>query len=97
MVTTSAGATRVIEALSERFGAKLSTNRDIVVRHGLSEGHHRGIPPDAVFFASSTDEVAEVVRACAAEKVPVIAFGTGTGLEGNVPRSMAGSASTSPR
>jgi D-lactate dehydrogenase (cytochrome) len=84
MVTGRADATQVIEALSARFGTKLSTNRDILVRHGLSEGHHRGIPPDAVFFATSTEEVAEVVRLCAAAKVAVIAYGTGTALEGNV-------------
>jgi D-lactate dehydrogenase (cytochrome) len=84
MVTRSANATRVIEALQGRFGARLSTNRDILERHGLNEGHHRGIPPDAVLFAESTEEVAEAVSLCAAEKVPVIAFGTGTALEGNV-------------
>ncbi|WP_027134520.1 FAD-binding oxidoreductase [Geminicoccus roseus] len=84
MVTRSANATRVIEALQGRFGARLSTNRDILERHGLNEGHHRGIPPDAVFFAETTEEVALAVTLCAAEKVPVIAFGTGTALEGHV-------------
>ena len=38
MVTRSANATRVIEALQGRFGARLSTNRDILERHGLNEG-----------------------------------------------------------
>lgn len=84
MVTVRANATRVIEALQKRFGARLSTNRDILERHGLSEGHHPGIAPDAVLFAHSTEEVAEAVRLCAADKVPVIAFGTGTALEGNI-------------
>jgi D-lactate dehydrogenase (cytochrome) len=84
MVTGNANATRVIEALSGRFGTRISTNKDILARHGQSEGHHPGIPPDAVVFATSTKEVAEVVCTCAAEKVPVIAYGTGTALEGNV-------------
>ena len=84
MVTRTASATRVIEALQQQFGARVSTNSDVLERHGLSEGHHRGIPPDAVLFAETTDEVAQAVMVCAAAKVPVIAFGTGTALEGNI-------------
>ena len=39
---------------------------------------------DAVVFAESTQEVIEVVRLCAEARVPVIPFGTGTSLEGQV-------------
>src|SRR5205807_2317089 len=35
-------------------------------------------------FAHSTEEVSDIVRLCAQYKTPVIAFGTGTSLEGNV-------------
>jgi glycolate oxidase len=38
--------------------------------------------PEAVVRARSTDEVAAVVRACAAARVPVVARGAGTGLSG---------------
>lgn len=40
--------------------------------------------PDAVAFAETTSEVSEIVRLCAAEGVPVIAFGAGTSLEGHL-------------
>ncbi len=35
-------------------------------------------------FAESTEEVADIVRVCAAHGVPAIPFGTGTSLEGHV-------------
>jgi D-lactate dehydrogenase (cytochrome) len=41
-------------------------------------------PPDAVVFPHTTEEVQQIVRLCAAHRVPIIAFGTGTSLEGQV-------------
>src|SRR4029079_10143242 len=40
--------------------------------------------PDAVVFGETTEEVAEVVRICGDHRVPLIAFGVGTSLEGHV-------------
>ena len=41
-------------------------------------------PPDAVVFPQNTADVQEIVRICARRRVPVIAFGTGTSLEGHI-------------
>lgn len=41
-------------------------------------------PPDAVVMAQSTADIQDVVRICAKHRVPVIPFGTGTSLEGQV-------------
>jgi D-lactate dehydrogenase (cytochrome) len=77
-------ANPVIELLKQRFGERLSTAAAVREQHGKDESYHTPAPPDAVVFARATEEVAEVVRLCAAHKVPVIPFGTGTSLEGHV-------------
>ena len=53
-------------------------------QHGKDPTWHAGRAPDAVAFARSTVEVAEIVATCARHGVPVIAFGTGTSLEGHI-------------
>jgi D-lactate dehydrogenase (cytochrome) len=53
-------------------------------KHGKDASYHPSVPPDAVAFAQSTEEVSEIVRICARHKVPLIPFGSGTGVEGNV-------------
>ena len=74
----------VIDRLRARFGARVSTAASVREQHGKDESYHAPAPPDAVVFVRGTDEVAEIVTLCAAHKVPVIAFGTGTSLEGHV-------------
>jgi D-lactate dehydrogenase (cytochrome) len=74
----------VIAALRARFGERLSTAAAVREQHGRDESYHTPAPPDAVVFAHSTEEVAEIVALCARHKTPVIPFGTGTSLEGHV-------------
>jgi D-lactate dehydrogenase (cytochrome) len=74
----------VIDALRVRFGERLSTSAAVREQHGKDESYHTPAAPDAVVFARSTEDVAEIVTLCAAHKVPVIPFGTGTSLEGHV-------------
>ena len=70
--------------LATLLGDRLSTAAAIREQHGRDESYHAGFPPDAVAFAQSTEEVAAIVKICARHCVPVIAFGTGTSLEGHV-------------
>ncbi|MBZ0216016.1 MAG: FAD-binding protein [Fimbriimonadaceae bacterium] len=70
--------------LKQRFGERFSTSAAVREQHGHTTTYHRNTPPDGVVFAQSTEEVAEIVRICAERKVPIIPFGTGTSLEGQV-------------
>src|SRR5438552_9995108 len=74
----------LLASLRQRLGDRLSTSAAICEQHGKDESYHQPHSPDAVAFATSTDEVAAIVALCAQYKTPVIAFGTGTSLEGHV-------------
>jgi D-lactate dehydrogenase (cytochrome) len=66
------------------LGDRLSTSAAVCAQHGKDESYHAPHAPDAVAFAHSTEEVSAIVRLCADHRTPVIAFGTGTSLEGHV-------------
>ena len=74
----------VIAALRQRFGDRLTTASSVLEQHGRDEGHHATIPPDAVVYAESTDDVVAAVALCRDHKVPLIPYGTGSSLEGHV-------------
>src|SRR5215472_3328463 len=64
------------------FGERFSTAPAVREHHSRDASHHNLAPPEAVVYVRTTDEVSEVVRLCTASNVPVVPFGTGTGLEG---------------
>jgi D-lactate dehydrogenase (cytochrome) len=72
------------DALCQLLGDRLSTSAAICERHGQDESYHQPHAPDAVAFAQSTEEVADIVRLCARYKTPMVPFGTGTSLEGHI-------------
>ncbi len=74
----------LIEQLRSMLGKRVSTSASVLEQHGRGESWHPVQPPDAVCFAQSTEEVAQIVKLCAATATPVIAYGTGTSLEGQV-------------
>jgi D-lactate dehydrogenase (cytochrome) len=90
MMTAPVSETRVpldpalLASLRQRLGDRVSTSAAICAQHGKDESYHAPHSPDAVAFVQSTEEVAAVVSLCAEYATPVIAFGTGTSLEGHV-------------
>ena len=74
----------VIAILRERYGARLSTGTAVREQHGHGEAFAKMLPPDAVVWPQSTDEVSAILALCHERQVPVIPFGAGTSLEGHV-------------
>ena len=68
--------------LSSLLGQGFTRSKSDLDNHGRSESYFTPIPPDAVVYPRSTEEVSEIVRICAKHGCPVIGFGTGTSLEG---------------
>jgi len=72
-----------IKLLQSAFGDQVSTNTSVLTAHGENEAYFPVTPPDAVVFPNSTAEVSEIVKICAANDCPIVAYGTGTALEGH--------------
>ncbi len=75
---------RASAELHALLGERFSTSLAVRELHGKDESSFRPVPPEAVAFARSTEEVSAIVKICARHRVPVIPFGTGTSLEGHV-------------
>src|SRR5215831_17647745 len=77
-------AATVIAQLAARFGNRLVTSQAVREQHANTTTWVANQPADAVAFPQSAHDVQQIVRLCAAHDVPVIAFGTGTSLEGQI-------------
>ncbi|HUN93732.1 MAG TPA: FAD-linked oxidase C-terminal domain-containing protein [Burkholderiaceae bacterium] len=73
-----------VERLRTRFGDRFSTAAAVREHHGRDESPFEPVPPDAVVFATSTEDVVEAVKACQAFRVPLIPYGAGSSLEGHL-------------
>jgi len=73
----------VTQELHKRFGNRAVTSLAVRQQHANTLTWTENQPPDVVVYPQTTDEVAEVVKLCAAHRVPVVAFGTGTSFEGH--------------
>ena len=74
----------LVNSLRSRFGSQFSVAAAVREHHGRDESPFPMTPPDAVVFALSTQDVVDAVRQCAAHKIPIIAFGAGSSLEGHL-------------
>ena len=70
--------------LAAIVGDRLTASETVLADHGRDESYHAPKSPDLVAYPESTEEVAALVRVCAAAGVAIVPFGTGTSLEGHV-------------
>ena len=66
--------------LKDRFSLSQSTRAN----YARGEDTYDPILSQAVVFPETNEEVSEILKLCNDHKVPVVPFGTGTSLEGNV-------------
>ncbi len=82
--TSKNNVSQAIAEISELLGDRLSVSLAVCEQHGDDPTWNPGMPPDAVAFVESTEEVQKIVRICAKYETPIIPFGTGTSLEGHI-------------
>ena len=71
-------------ALKTRFGDRFSVAQAVRDHHGRDESPFPATPPEAVVFAQTTEEAAQVVALCGQYRYPLIAYGAGSSLEGHL-------------
>ncbi|XP_066183875.1 probable D-lactate dehydrogenase, mitochondrial isoform X2 [Sylvia atricapilla] len=74
-----------VDALRAVAGApNVSTATAVREQHGHDESMHPCAPPDVVVWPQAVGQVQELAALCHRCRVPMVPFGTGTGLEGGV-------------
>lgn len=75
----------ILEELNHVIGEKAVATTDAVrSQHGQDEGPYQPSLPDAVVFPKTTEHVSNIAEICNKHEIPIIPFGTGTGLEGGI-------------
>jgi D-lactate dehydrogenase (cytochrome) len=72
-----------LDSLRTLLGDRLSVATAVREHHGRDESPFPPMPPDAVAFPLSTEEVAAIARLCNRHGVPLIPYGVGSSLEGH--------------
>src|SRR3970282_1064937 len=74
----------VLAELQALLAERVTTSAGIREHHGKDESYLPYAPPDAVAFPHSPEEVRAIVDICRRHRVPMIAYGVGTSLEGHI-------------
>ena len=83
-VRNETGIAAVLGILKQNFGERFQTGQSYREQHTHTTSYLPAQLPDGVVFVETSEDVKTVVAACAAHKVPMIPFGTGTSLEGHI-------------
>ena len=75
---------QVQSELKKIFDGRFSTSESTRANYARGEDTYDPVLSKAVVFPETNEEVSKVLRLCNEHKIPVVPFGTGTSLEGNV-------------
>ena len=75
---------QVQSELKKIFNGRFSTSESTRANYARGEDTYDPVLSKAVVFPETNDEVSRVLRLCNEYKIPVVPYGTGTSLEGNV-------------
>ena len=81
---SSAAVAAALAELKLLFGDRLTTAAAVREQHGALESWLPPAPPEAVLFVNSTEEVSQALAICNRHGAPVIPFGAGSSIEGQV-------------
>jgi D-lactate dehydrogenase (cytochrome) len=84
------GVSQAIAELKALLGSRVETGEAVRAAHANTLTWIEAAPPDAVVWPLATDEVAAIVEIAGRHRVPLIAFGAGTSLEGQVNAPLGG-------
>src|SRR5438105_2567357 len=81
---TAAAVEALLPAFHELLGDRAVSSAAVRAHHSHGEGLPDPGRPDVVLFPLTNEEVAAAARLCHGAEVPIIAFGSGTSMEGHV-------------
>ena len=70
--------------LKKIFNGRFSTSESTRANYARGEDTYDPVLSEAVVFPETNEEVSKILKLCNEHKIPVVPFGTGTSLEGNV-------------
>jgi D-lactate dehydrogenase (cytochrome) len=90
MSETSNDTRAAFDELGVLLGDRFSSTRAVREHHSHDESWHAAQLPDAVCFATCSEDVSGILTICNRHRIPVVPFGTGTGLEGGTVATKGG-------
>jgi len=74
----------ILNKLEEIFCSKFSKNLTTLSQHGSVETYHQGVNPLAVVYPTTVEDVENTCKLCSKENIPIVGFGAGSSLEGQL-------------
>jgi D-lactate dehydrogenase (cytochrome) len=84
LAASPSAVARVAADLTARFGPRAVASMAVRSQHAQGEGLHNSGLPDLVVYPETAEEIAAILTACDAARVPVVPYGAGTSLEGQL-------------